>query len=224
MTPLELPDEPRWVEAHGIAADPAGWRRSLGDGFAVGHDAARLVVVASDADDDAVIALARELTTHALLVADDDLAAALRSADRTSARAILHTLPEPDALLELDGAIRLPLDAELAHLPAPLADELRWARSRSKSIWTAYVDGAPVAFAYAPWRSTRWFDVSVDTLPSARQLGLATIVATAMIHDERAAGREPVWSADEANAPSLRLAAKLGFVAVDEIWIAPPAL
>jgi L-amino acid N-acyltransferase YncA len=68
----------------------------------------------------------------------------------------------------------------------------------------------------------RWFDVSVDTIASARQLGLGTIVAAAMIRDERARGREPVWGADEQNAASLGLARRLGFRAADELWVAPP--
>jgi hypothetical protein len=42
---LDLPDVPRWVEAHGIAGDPHGWRESLEGGALVGHDAARLAVV-----------------------------------------------------------------------------------------------------------------------------------------------------------------------------------
>ena len=41
--PLALPDVPRWIEAHGIAADPASWRSELGAGFAVGNDRARLI-------------------------------------------------------------------------------------------------------------------------------------------------------------------------------------
>jgi hypothetical protein len=57
----------------------------------------------------------------------------------------------------------------------------------------------------------------------ARQIGLATIVAAAMIRHERAAGREAVWGADEGNTASLGLAKRLGFVAVDEIWVAPCA-
>jgi L-amino acid N-acyltransferase YncA len=77
------------------------------------------------------------------------------------------------------------------------------------------------AFAYAPWRSATYFDVSVDVIPGARQLGLATIVAAAMIHAERAAGRQPVWGADEGNAASLRLARRLGFEPVDELWVSP---
>ena len=42
---IELPDVPRWVEAHGIAADPEHWRTPLGGGFALGHDKAKLIVV-----------------------------------------------------------------------------------------------------------------------------------------------------------------------------------
>lgn len=198
----DLPDEPRWVEAHGIAGDPASWRRP----GVVGSDRAKLVVAYADLD---LAALAREFPAHTLL-------AASAIAGRHSARAILHTLPEPAALPDYEGATVL---EDLAGVPAPLADELRGHR-----VFAAFVDGVPVSFAYAPWRSTRWFDVSVDTLPGARQLGLGTIVAAELIRRERADGREPVWGADEANHASLRLAARLGFVAVDEIWVSPPKI
>jgi hypothetical protein len=217
---LELPDVPRWIEAHGIAADPEGWREPVGAGFALGHDAARLIVLGGEAAPDPAAALARARPGHTLLFAieREDLAASLRAAGRTPERAILHELADPAALPELEGATPLG-DAPLPPLPAPLGDELAWARRRGP-VWTAWVDGAPVSFAYAPWRSAGWFDVSVDTLPESRQLGLATIVAAAMIRDERAHGREPVWGADEGNAPSLRLAKRLGFRPVDEIWVA----
>ncbi len=219
---LDLPDVPRWIEAHGIAADPASWRHALGNGFAVGSDRARLIVVGGDADAAAVGALVREHPRHTVLFAieREDLVAAVREARRVQ-RAILHTLPEPDALPDLDGAAPLPPEVSLSHLPEPLADELGAARA-DRTVWAAWVDGAPVSFAYAPWRSARWFDVSVDTLPEARQLGLGTIVAAAMIRGERAAGREPVWGADEQNLASLRLADRLGVRAVDALWVAPP--
>jgi hypothetical protein len=221
--PLELPDVPRWIEAHGIAADPDGWRRELGGGFAVGSDRARLVVVVGSADPAAVAALAGALPRHALLIASEraDLAAAT---GRRVVRAVLHTLPEgagtlgPEAL-DTAGAVALPPDASLAHLPAALAEELEAARPH-RAIWTVFLDGTPVSFAYAPWRSARWFDVSVDTLPEARQLGLGRLVAAAMIRDEQAHGRSPVWGADEDNAASLRLARALGLVPVDELWVA----
>jgi hypothetical protein len=217
----DLPDEPRYVEAHGIASDPASWRHELGPGFALGSDRARLIVVCGEADPSATLGLARARPGHTFLVTTDDLAATLRGAGRGVLRAILHTLPDPARLPDLEGAAPLPADASLAHLPEPLREELEAARPLG-SIWAAWVDGAPVSFAYAPWRSARWFDVSVDTLATARQLGLGTLVAAAMIRGERARGREAVWGADEHNLPSLRLARRLGFRAVDELWVAPP--
>jgi hypothetical protein len=218
--PLELPDVPRWIEAHGMATDPASWRRGLGDGFAVGNDAARLVVVAGDPGAGEVAALAREVPQHAMLFAieREDLAVAT---GRVAVRALLHALPD-GAAAELggtEGASPLPAEVTLDHVPEPLAEELAMARAR-RTIWTAFLDGAAVSFAYAPWRSARWFDVSVDTLVEARQLGLGRIVATAMIRDERAHGRDPVWAADEGNLASLRLARSLGFVQVDALWVA----
>ena len=224
MTALELPDVPRWVEAHGIAGDRDGWRRPLGAGFVVGHDAMKLAVICGDADGDTARALASELAAHTLLFAveRDDLAAAVRAAGRTLARAILHALSDAARLPDDDSAAPLAAGAPLDGVPLPLADELAWARARGP-IWSAYVDGEPASFAFAPWRSAGWFDISVETLPGARQLGLATIVAAAMIRDERARGREPVWGADEDNVASIRLARRLGFAPVDEIWVAPGA-
>ena len=218
---IDLPDVPRWVEAHGIADDPEGWRQVVGDGFALGHDGARLIVVAGAADPTAVAELARSWLTYTLLVEIEraDIADRVRATGRTTHRALLHALPDPEQLPELDGAALLPDTASLAHVPDPVATEIAWARQRGP-VWSAWVDGEPVSFAYAPWRSAKWFDVSVDTLPGARQLGLATVVASAMIRDERSRGREPVWGADEGNAPSLRLAKRLGFVEKDAIWVA----
>jgi hypothetical protein len=217
---VNLPDLPRWVEAHGIAADPTSWRAALGDGYALGHDRAKLVVIAGDADPEAAAALARARPQHAFLVELEqlELVAAL---GRPVGRAVLHTLADPDALPDIEGAVPLPAHASLAHLPGALVDELEGWRAE-RTIWSAWVDGAPVAFAYAPWRSPAWFDVSVDTLVEARQLGLGTLVAAAMIRDERARGREPVWGADLENTASRRLAARLGFAPVDELWVAPP--
>jgi hypothetical protein len=216
--PLDVPDVPRWIEAHGIAADPASWRRAMGGGLAVGSDPARLIVVMGDADTDGVTALARAFPRHTMLFAIErpELAAAT---GRGVVRALLHTLPDDDALPALEGAVPLPGEVPLAHCPAPLAEELAAVRAH-RTIWTVFVDDVPVSFAYAPWRSARWFDVSVDTLAGARQLGLGRIAAAAMIEDERARGREPVWGAGEDDLASLRLARGLGFVQVDELWVA----
>ena len=220
MTQLALPDLPRWVEAHDLARDPASWQR---DGC-IGHDGGSepVICIYGPLPVDAVIALAAEHPQHTLLVPRErtDLVAAL---PRPVVRAILHTLPDPDTLPDYDGAAPLPVDASLAHLPDELRAELEDARTWA-TVWTAWLDGIPMSFAYAAALSAAWFDISVDTVPGARQLGLATIVASTMIRAERANGREPVWGATEDNIASLRLAARLGFVAVDELWVAAPAV
>jgi GNAT superfamily N-acetyltransferase len=195
------PDTPRWVEAHGIASDPAHWRVEIGGGYVLGHDAMKLISVV-EADPDEVRA---GYPSYTLL---------LQAPHPAARRALLHTLD--GELPDFEGAIPLPADAPI---PAALEAELRWTRN---TIWTCYVDGEPVCFAYAPWRSPSWFDVSVDTLPGYRQLGLGTIVAAAMIRAEQQLGRQPVWGADEENYASLRLAARLGFVATDELWVCAP--
>ena len=201
---LALPDLPRWIEAHGIASDPESWSR---DG-AVGSVRAKLCVITGDAD---LAELRRAFPDYTILTTEPPAL--------VHGRALLHTLPDPHSLPELEGAVPLG-DAPLDHVPAALAAELRAATT---TVWTVLVDGLPMCFAYAPWRSTTYFDVSVDTLPGARQLGLGTLVAAQMIRDERAQGREPVWGADEANVASLRLAHRLGFIEVDALYVIPPA-
>ena len=209
---LALPDLPRWIEAHGIAAAGDGWEAP----GAIGHDPSKLIVIHGDAD---VVALARAHPHHALLY-PLELAPQVAHAGRVPERAILHTLADPYALPDLDGASPGSPCAAGDGLPADLAAELARARG---TVWTVVVDDAPVSFAHAVWSSRRWFDISVETLPGARQLGLATLVAAALIRDERARGREPVWGADEGNVASLRLAKRLGFTAVDEVGVASPS-
>jgi GNAT superfamily N-acetyltransferase len=169
-------------------------------------------VIAGDVAKAAIDALAEELPLHAILVGEG----------LGGTRVLLHTLPEPDALFELEGAVLLDRDAPLDHLQPLLVQELRAALQIGERVWSAWVDEKPVAFAYAPWRSKAWFDISVEVDPSARQLGLGTLVATTLIFDERAKGREPVWGADEGNLASLALAHRLGFVPVDELWAIAP--
>jgi len=220
VTALALPDLPRWVEAHDLARDPDSWQR---DGC-IGHDggAEPVICVFGELPVDVVVALATEHPQHTLLVPRERLDL-VRALPRPVVRAILHTLPDPDTLPDCEGAAPLPEDASLAHLPDDLRTELEAART-SATVWTAWVDGIPMSFAYAAAMSAAWFDISVDTAPGARQLGLATIVASTMIRAERANGREPVWGALEDNWASLRLAARLGFVAVDELWVGAPAV
>lgn len=222
----DLPDIPRWVEAHGIAADPASWRRDLSGAFAVGNDRGKLIVLCEPGPADAGVLSAegRELIaaypSHTLLVASERVARGI-GGERPVERAILHTLPDPGTLPELEGAVILETHAPLDHLRAEVIEELVAARGHS-IVWTVWVDERPVAFAHAPWQSATLFDLSVDVDPSARQLGLGALVASAAIRAERERGREPVWGADEDNIASQRLAHRLGFVATDSIYVLAP--
>lgn len=215
------PDVPRWVEARAMLLAGAT-PRPCGAGFLVADASQQLVVALGDVDVKAVDVP----SGFTLLCAIENLAlaSALGAGDGMIVeRALLHTLPDPDVLPDDEGAVAVAPDAPLAldHLPAPLADEVTRAH-RAGVMHVAFVDGLPVSFASAPWRTETLFDVSVDTAPGARQLGLATRVAAAMIRAERAAGRSPVWGATESNAASLALARRLGFEAVDALWVCQP--
>ncbi len=220
---LELPDLPRWVEAHGVAEDRDGWREPVGGGLAIGHDATRVIIIVGEAEVDATVALVAARPSHAVVFGGErgDLVAAFEARGRFVERVIVHTLADADALPDLDGAALLG-ETAVPDVPPALAAELAWARARGP-IWAVWVDDAPQSFAYALWRSAGWFDITIETLPGYRQLGLGTIAVTAMIRAERAAGREPVWAADEHNAASLALARRLGFTPSDEVWVAAGA-
>lgn len=224
-----VPDAPEWVEARAIAADDEAWAipsaGSGGKGWVIGSDAARLMIAvgsvkASEAIE-ALVAGDEDGWTLLAGIEREDVVAAAETAGHAAARAAIHTLSSAarDALPMLDGESFLSAQDNLDHVPAPLAAELRVALGRGRPVWTVRVDGVPASFAYAPWRSESWFDVSVDTLQAFRQLGLATVVAAAMIRGERALGREPVWGSDEQNAGSMRLAARLGFARVAGLWV-----
>lgn len=214
---LDLPDLPRWVEAHGLLADPQSWIERWPGGAVVGNGAEELAVICGELEPASVHALAERHRSYHLLSVDP----ALVLPRRTRERALLHTLTEPVEDPQELVSLLLP-EHSLDHVPEPLRRELTRARGR-QPVWAAWVDGLPVSFAYAPWRSPIWFDISVDTLASARQLGLGALVARRLIAAETAAGRAAVWGATESNHASLRLAASLGFVEVDALWVHGPA-
>lgn len=236
---FELPDEPRWVEAHGLLAQPESWHRSWPGGGLIASDAAQLGVGLGRCDSaealDHLTAVTAEHPSLTVLCAEREVAEALAArTGRRAQRATLHTLAEPLEAIDLEVAPLPKLDedagegggevatgADLGHVPRSLRHELAVAR-RNGRVWSVWVEGLPVSFAHANWRSPRWFDVSVETLPGFRQLGLGELVARALILDETAAGRAPVWGALEDNHASLRLAARLGFAAVDHLWVIAP--
>lgn len=213
---LDLPDVPRWVEAHGLLADPSSWLERWPDGAVVGNAGDELAVICGEPRPALVAELAARHPGYHFLGARE-----LELPRRPRVRALLHTLAEPiEDPLELVSP--LAPEHSLDHVSEPLRRELERARAR-RLVWAAWVEGAPVSFAYAAWRSPSYFDLSVDTLPGFRQLGLGALVARRLIADETAAGRAAVWGATEDNHASLRLAASLGFVEVDVLWVHGPS-
>jgi GNAT superfamily N-acetyltransferase len=67
------------------------------------------------------------------------------------------------------------------------------------------------------------WDISIDTLEPYRRRGHAARCASWMVDEMRRRDKEPVWAAEETNPPSMRLAARLGFVPVDELVLFRPA-
>ena len=136
--------------------------------------------------------------------------------------AVLHTLGDDPRLPDVpEGSVRLIPSLEmvdLESLPPDLRSELEDA-ARISPIAAAFVGGHPVSFCYAGSQTESLWDVSIDTLDEHRNRGHAGRCVAYMIEHMRQRGKQPVWGAEETNAPSLALAAKLGFVPVDELVV-----
>ena len=222
-----LPDLPRWVAPRGLLlarraellAGPEGTRgagyvvveRGGHEAFAVHRPVARLV---------------EELLAHLEV---RSLFVPLENAEPWRAplatwreeSAVLHVHPSPASLPEPAHETRLLAlgDVEdFARLPAELAAELTLALTRGP-VAAAFEDGRAVSFCHAAYRTESWFDLSIDTLDEHRRHGFATSAASFLIHHMLREHRKPVWGALDADAPSLAMAKKYGFRAVDRLSV-----
>jgi hypothetical protein len=228
-----LPDLPRWVELRalllGNRGDVLGFRgaplaaavadAAFGSAFVVGEPSFEAIGEA--------LGLAGLSGT---LMSAPESAAWVRQAipELSAERAIIHALgsgaaPQPGSLADVRHL--RPDEAETIALPPELRVELRAATVAGTPIAAALADGVPVAFCYAGSVTETLWDVSIDTLEPWRRRGFAARAAGFEIARLRGFGRRPVWGAAESNTASRRLAAKLGFVPVDELWIfaTPPS-
>ena len=108
-------------------------------------------------------------------------------------------------------------------LPEGLRSELEVALAGGAPAVAALADGSPVSFCYAADETEGLWDISIDTLEPYRRQGHAARCVSYMVDEMRRRGKEPVWAAEETNLPSMRLAAKLGFVPVDELLLFRPS-
>jgi len=142
--------------------------------------------------------------------------------DWTVSLATLHMLEgKPRLPATSANVVRLLTLAEIEamkNLPPDLKEELTTA-CRYSPVAATIVEGAPVSFCYAGSQTESLWDISIDTLAEYRNKGYAAACVVYMIELMSQQKKQPVWGAYETNEASLRLAAKLGFVAVDTITV-----
>ncbi len=223
-----LPDVPRWVETRSMLlsgrCEVFGLEEGGDYGFVVRDTEDRLISVVGRPGRDAIEeAVARERDVVVAQLEDGPhVATALPGWEPV--RAVLHLLGDTPRLPHVPArAVRLIEPAELVAmdwLPPDLLSEFRVAYS---PIAASLAGGYPVSFCYAAAETEGLWDISIDALAEHRNQGHAARCVAHMIEHMRRQGKMPVWGAEETNAPSLGLAAKLGFVPVDSYLVFHPA-
>ena len=228
-----LPDLPRWVELRGellggepevlgLTADPLAFvvvAPAFGSVQVVGRPPVESLGEAAGLAGPRVSILATPENRGWVAAALPEL---------TEERALLHLLgPEPRLPRLVPGAVRQLAPGEvasLAHLPEETLDELSAIDAGGTPIAAALDRDTPVAFCYAGAATESLWDISIESLEPWRRRGFAANAVAFEVERLRASGQQPVWGAVESTAASLGLAAKLGFVPVDEVWVfsAPP--
>ncbi|HZR24536.1 MAG TPA: GNAT family N-acetyltransferase [Vicinamibacterales bacterium] len=231
----DLPDIPRWIETRAMLrsghATVFGGASAI-DGYAVRvvHGAFSVVSVVGRPPASAIVAALDGVTPMTPILAQvdnteyverillEDAPNDFRGWHRE--RVIVYSMtsfPDPSPL-DPSTTVRLLTERDdLSHLPAGLRFEISHA-IHVTPVGAALVDGVPVSFCYACWTTESLWDVSVDTLAAYRRRGLAPHVVRFMVTHHGKDGREPVWGALESNGLSIRLAERLGFTPVDELY------
>lgn len=139
----------------------------------------------------------------------------------TSELATLHRLSDPNPLLDsASESVRLLEPGEVQSIrDRTLREELEIATCTGTTIATTLLADQPVAFCYAGAITETLWDVAIDTLPSYRRRGYATQCFHYLARLMAQNGKQPVWGATESNQASTRLAAKLGFMAIDSLFV-----
>jgi hypothetical protein len=221
-----LPDIPRWVETRGLLLGGRCTAASSPDGFVVKALDGLLVCCAGRPDPETIRAAVSDPAPELrVLVPPEEAEPVARVLpDWSRASATIHLLepgrwPEPDPAVD----VRLLQDGPLLDLlPDGLREELSTARPPA-TIAVAFSEGVPASICYSCWETETLWDISIETVPELRRRGLAEACTAFLMRTMRERGKQPVWGAEDSNLPSLRLAAKMGFVPVDRlILFAPP--
>jgi GNAT superfamily N-acetyltransferase len=123
-------------------------------------------------------------------------------------------LPALARLVPLDPALARQADAEPDLYPIPFIRYFwtDYARYAAHSYGRALLIGDQiVCTVFALCTSPRDAIIAIDTHPDWQRRGFGWLTASAFIEETLGRGLLPVWDCDEDNAPSYRLAEKLGF-------------
>ena len=235
-----LPDVPRWLETRSMLL--SGRCEVLG--LEEGPPAPSFVARELEEGEEQMIYVVGRPPPEAIREATRrNLGAGMALAAPEDARHVLEALPgwtADRATLHLLGdAPRLPGPEEGEVRPLGASDlRASWADGIPQDLRSfledavvggeapaaaALEDGRPVSFCVASDQTEGLWDVSIDTLEGHRRRGHAARCVSWMVEEMRRRGKEPVWAAEETNPPSMRLAARLGFVPVDELVLLRPA-
>ena len=208
-----LPDIPCWVYARSLLKSGASQVRLAAD-----RDAALILDATAAAlvgrPDPLLLreALAGDPPGPALLVQDDAVLAVRTVLPGWISRPfIVHALPQPypaNAPPAEGVIVSAPLDPTVLD---GLPDDVRADALDAAAAAVRVVDGVPVAVCAVSDLTEGLWDVGIDTVEPARRQGHATAAFRALATAMAAQGRQPVWAAYEDYAPSLTLAARLGF-------------
>lgn len=216
-----LPDIPRWVEPRSLLFSGECEVFGAGEGgfvvrdpedagiSVVGHPSPLAIreAVARGWEDEAVFSPpeSRSLVSEAL-------------PEWEIGSAIFHLADDLSKLLDAptgDARIAVPSDIDFEDLPDDLRPWIETTFARGTPVAAEFSDGHAVSFCCAVSISESLWDISVDTIAEYRNRGFAAWCVSVMTR--HMLPLHPVWAAEESNTPSMRLAAKLGFVPVDAL-------
>jgi predicted GNAT family acetyltransferase len=133
----------------------------------------------------------------------------------------LSTRARADAPPDSGVVVLAPPDGELvSRLPADMRREAPYATAMALRL----AGGSPVSVCQATAVTETLWDAGVQRAEGHRRRGHAAACFRALAAYMAAAGKEPVWGAEEGNRASIELARKLGFEPAERVAIMrPPA-
>ncbi len=191
------------VQAHGLTAEPTGF----------GTDTRRLWQLLKYAAGWQCILVDKHVAPELGPIVEQNTRAAVRYLDDIYHVPEGEVAPFQSALVRLLTVNDIPMLKEASPDLRPVGFWEDVTSSLETGIAAAaIVGGAVVSTAFVAALGERYADIGVYTLENHRRHGLATAAASLVARLVQERGLVPVWGCGEHNAPSLRLAKKLGFV------------